>query len=141
MTTQSTSANRKALLTHLTVAGGAALISTTANAQIMKVLVNQEVGYAPGDLTSFTSALPGTNQFIFFDLGAQLVDLARLDEVGDVVVGVIAAVGADQPVADSVGRRQSGKVAFAAEDRGGFLAGHVGSALWSGGGERTAASG
>ena len=43
-----------------------------------------------------------------------------LDEVGDVVVGVVAAVGADQPVADAVGRRQPRQVGLAAEDRGGL---------------------
>ena len=39
---------------------------------------------------------------------------------GDVVVGVVAAVGADQPVADAVGRRQAGQVGLAAKDRGGL---------------------
>lgn len=63
MTKQSNSNNRNSLLTHLTVAGSAALISTTANAQIIRVNVNQDVGYAAGDLASFTSALPGGNQF------------------------------------------------------------------------------
>ena len=65
---------------------------------------------------------------LLLDLRLQLVDLAGLDVLGDVVVGVIAAVGADQPVADPVGGRQPGQVGLAAKDRGGFLAGHGGRA-------------
>lgn len=51
------------LLTQLTLAGAAALAGSAVNAQIVVVPVNQNIGFAPGDLSSFTSALPGANQF------------------------------------------------------------------------------
>ncbi len=54
---------RRAMLSHLTLAGTAALAGSAANAQIIVTSVNQTIGFAPGDLTSFTSTLPGVNQF------------------------------------------------------------------------------
>lgn len=53
----------KGLLTQLTLAGTAALTGSSAHAQIVVTDVNENIGYAPGDLSSFTSSLPGTGQF------------------------------------------------------------------------------
>ena len=52
-------------MTHLTVAGTAALAAANANAQIIVTDVNVDIGYGPGgQATSFTSSLPGLSQFI-----------------------------------------------------------------------------
>ena len=62
MTTQPTrSPGSKALLTHLTVAGTAALAASQAHAQIVVTPVNVDIG--PNGQSSFTSALPGSSQF------------------------------------------------------------------------------
>ena len=83
--------------------------------------LGQRLGH---DRRALANEAPQHALHLLLDLGAQLVELAVLDEVGDVVVGVVAAAGADQPVADAIGRRQARQVAFAAKDRGGLLAGH-----------------
>jgi hypothetical protein len=53
----------KSLLTHLMVAGTAALAGSAANAQIVVTNVNENIGFAPGDVSSFVSSLPGPLQF------------------------------------------------------------------------------
>jgi hypothetical protein len=53
----------KGLLTQLTLAGTAALAGSSARAQIIVTSVNENIGFAPGDLRSFTSSLPGNGQF------------------------------------------------------------------------------
>ncbi len=63
MTAHNTTDTRRAMLSHLTLTGAAALVGSAANAQIVVTNVNQTVGFAPGDLASFTSSLPGVNQF------------------------------------------------------------------------------
>ena len=59
MTRPTTSHTSKTMLSHLTLAGAAALTASSANAQIMVVPVNENVGFAPGDLTTLTLAVPG----------------------------------------------------------------------------------
>ena len=80
MTTQPTRSispiTSKGLLTHLTVAGTAALAASNAGAQIVVTPVNVDVGFGPGGQTKFTSSLPGTAQFQvnrFGNLGARHV--------------------------------------------------------------------
>jgi hypothetical protein len=53
----------KSLLTHLMIAGTAALAGSAANAQIVVTNVNENIGFAPGDVSSFVSSLPGPIQF------------------------------------------------------------------------------
>jgi hypothetical protein len=66
MSTERTSRSPQGLLTHLTLAGAAALAGSSANAQIVLTNVNVDVGYGPGASDSFTSSLPGISQFIIF---------------------------------------------------------------------------
>lgn len=63
MTTNQNNNLTKSRLAYLTLAGAAALAGSAANAQIIVTQVNESVGFQPGDLTSFTSSLPGVNQF------------------------------------------------------------------------------
>jgi hypothetical protein len=56
----------KSLITHLMVAGTAALAGSAANAQIVVTNVNENIGFAPGDVSSFVSSLPGPIQFNLF---------------------------------------------------------------------------
>jgi hypothetical protein len=62
-----------------------------------------------------------TSSILVLDLGLQLVELAVLDEVGDVVVGVVAAVGPDKAVADAL-RCGHAVQSLSSGDRGGVLA-------------------
>jgi hypothetical protein len=59
MKTPTISHTTKTLLSHLTLAGAAALTASSANAQITVVPVNENVGFAPGDLTTLTLPVPG----------------------------------------------------------------------------------
>jgi hypothetical protein len=65
MTTK-TADTSKSLLAHLMVAGTAALAGSAANAQIVVTNVNENIGFAPGDVSSFVSSLPGPVQFNIF---------------------------------------------------------------------------
>ena len=64
MTTPKTRSSNKGLMTHLTVAGTAALAAANANAQIIVNDVNVDIGYGPGEQSSFISSLPGLSQFV-----------------------------------------------------------------------------
>jgi hypothetical protein len=66
MTTQNASTTRKTLLAQLTLAGGAALAGSTANAQVTVVPVNETVGFGPGETPFVVSSLPGVCQFAIF---------------------------------------------------------------------------
>jgi hypothetical protein len=63
MSPEKTSRSSQGLLTHLTLAGAAALAGSSANAQIVLTDVNVDIGYGPGGSASFTSSLPGISQF------------------------------------------------------------------------------
>ena len=56
-------AANKPLLTHLAVAGTAALAASNAGAQIVVTPVNVDVGFGPGGQSVFTSSLPDIAQF------------------------------------------------------------------------------
>jgi hypothetical protein len=70
MSTQKTSGLPQGLLTHLTLAGAAALAGSSANAQIVLTDVNVDVGFGPGGSVSFTSSLPGISEFSIGRIGS-----------------------------------------------------------------------
>jgi len=56
----------QSLLTHLAVAGTAALAASSAHAQVTTFTnVNENVGFTPGEASIFTLSLPGASQFTF----------------------------------------------------------------------------
>jgi len=77
------------MFTLLTLAGGAALAGSAANAQVIVVPVNETVGFnfGAGDIPGFISSLPGASQFAIFDTGTFFVHVVEAADIaGSVTV-------------------------------------------------------
>jgi hypothetical protein len=78
--TQHLSISNKGLLAQLTLTGAAALAGSSAHAQIIYTAVNENIGFPSSDSHSFTTSLPGVNQFTLFNM-ATTVGVNPVDHV------------------------------------------------------------
>ncbi len=85
-------------------------------------IVNDDLVVEPGWLAALAEELAHRPRAAAVQ-GVHL-ELARPHLLGDVVVGVEAALRADEPVADALLGRQARELLLGAEDRGGLFGGH-----------------